>query len=206
MQPPPPGFPPQWGSSPHDPSEHVEPGGYAQQPPPYPGYYHATPWQAPGHAQPGYPQQPGQGPPGWGGYGAPATGPTPQQTTGWITFAVIGLLGLLGAILTLTLWLNMSSAASRASEVCNRFGGEYSSICRQSIKNVVPSIPPALVASLFLIIAASLVATGGAVMLVLKRPTGQFLLLGGGIVMLVLAIGCEARYGATGRLTYDLIA
>lgn len=116
------------------------------------------------------------------------------------------MLGLLGAILTLTLWLNMSSAVSRASDVCNRFGGEYSSMCRQSIKNVVPSIPPALVASLFIIIAASLVATAGAVMLVLKRPTGQFLLLGGGIVMLVLAIGCEARYGATGRLTYDLIA
>ncbi len=213
MQPPPPGFPPQWGSSPHDPQEHVEPGyggqpgtgGYAQQPPPYPGYGTPPP-PAPGYPQTGYPQQPGQGPPAWGGYGAPATGPTSQQTVGWITFAIVGLLGLLGAILTLTLWLNMSSAVSRASDVCNRFGGGYSSMCRQSIKHVVPSIPPALVTSLFLIIAASLVATAGAVMLVLKRPTGQFLLLGGGIVMLVLAIGCEARYGATGRLTYDLIA
>jgi hypothetical protein len=221
VQPPPPGFPPPWDSSPHDPRERVEPGyggqpgpggygqpgsgGYAQQPPPYPGYG-ASPPPAPGYAHAGYPQQPGQGPPAWGDYGAPAAGPTSQQTIGWITFAIIGLLGLLGAILTLTLWLNMSSAVSRASEVCNRFGGEYSSICRQQIKHAVPSIPPALVTSLFLIIAASLVATGGAVMLGLKRSTGQFLLLGGGIVMLVLAIGCEARYGATGRLTYDLIA
>ncbi len=213
MQPPPPGFPPRWDSSPHDPREHVEPGyggqpapgGYVQQPPPYPGYG-TPPAPAPGYPHAGYPQQPGQGPPAWGGYVAPASGPTSQQAIGWITFAVAGVLGLLGAILTLTLWLNMNSAVSRASAVCNRFGGEYSSICRQSIKNVVPSIPPALVTSLFLIIAASLVATAGAVMLALKRPTGQFLLLGGGIVMLVLAIGCEARYGATGRLTYDLIA
>jgi len=213
VQPPPPGFPPQWDSSPHHPREHVEPGyggqpgsgGYAQQPPPHPGYGTPPP-PAPGYLPTGYPQQPGQGPPAWGGYGAPATGLTFQQTVGWITFAIVGLLGLLGAILTLTLWLNMSSAVSRAADVCNRFGGEYSSMCRQSIKNMVPSIPPALMASLFIIIAASLVVTAGAVMLVLKRPTGQFLLLGGGIVMLVLAIGCEARYGATGRLTYDLIA
>jgi hypothetical protein len=221
VQPPPPGLPPQWGSSPYDPRAHVGPdyggqpapggyrqpgsGGYAQQPPTYPGYA-TPPAPPPGYPHAGYPQQPGQGPPAWGGYGAPAAGPASQQTIGWITFAIVGLLGLLGAILTLTLWLNMSSAVSRASAVCNRFGGEYSSICRQSIKNALPGIPPALVTSLCLIIAASLLATAGAVMLVLKRPTGQFLLLGGGIVMLVLAIGCEARYGATGRLTYDLIA
>ncbi len=43
-------------------------------------------------------------------------------------------------------------------------------------------------------------------MLFLKKQMGQFLILGGGIVMLMLSIGCEARYGATGRLTYDLIA
>jgi hypothetical protein len=62
------------------------------------------------------------------------------------------------------------------------------------------------VTCLFLIIGAGLAATGGAVMLFLKRQMGQFVILGGGIVMLLLAIGCEARYGATGRLTYDLIA
>jgi hypothetical protein len=221
VQPPPPGFPPQGDSSPHDPRERVEPGyggqptpeghsqpgsgGHAQQPPPYPGYG-APPPPAAGYPQAGYPQQPGQVPPAWGGYSGPATGPTSQQTIGWVTFAIIGLLGLVGAVLTLTLWINMNSAVSRASAVCNRFGGEYSSICRQSIKHMVPSIPPALVTSLFLIIAGGLVATAGAVMLLLKRQTGQFLLLGGGIVMLLLAIGCEARYGATGRLTYDLIA
>ena len=43
-------------------------------------------------------------------------------------------------------------------------------------------------------------------MLFVKRPLGQFLILGGGIVMLILSIGCEARYGATSRVTYDLIA
>jgi hypothetical protein len=115
-------------------------------------------------------------------------------------------MGLLGAILTLTLWINLNSAVSRAADVCNRFGGEYASACRQQIKNMVPTVPVALVVCLFLIIAACLAVTAGAVMLFVKRPMGQFLILGGGIVMLILSIGCEARYGATSRVTYDLIA
>jgi len=115
-------------------------------------------------------------------------------------------MGLLGAILTLTLWINLNSAVSRAADVCNRFGGEYSSMCREQIKNMVPTVPVALVVCLFLIIAACLGAAAGAVMLFVKRPMGQFLILGGGIVMLMLSIGCEARYGATSRVTYDLIA
>jgi hypothetical protein len=223
MQPPPPGFPPQWDSSSHDPEEHNEPGqggqsgpgsygqpgpgGYDQPPasqsgqqPPYSGYG-APPPPGSGYPQAGYGQQPA-----WAGYGAPAVAPTSQQTIGWITFAVVGLLGLLGAILTLMLWINLSSAVNRATDVCNRFGGEYATLCRDQIKSTVPSIPAALVTCLFLIIAAGLAATGGAVMLFLKKQMGQFLILGGGIVMLMLSIGCEARYGATGRLTYDLIA
>jgi hypothetical protein len=115
-------------------------------------------------------------------------------------------MGLLGAILTLTLWINLNSAVSRAADVCNRFGGEYSSMCREHIKNMVPTVPAALVVCLFLIIGGCLAASAGAVMLFVKRPMGQFLILGGGIVMLILSIGCEARYGATGRVTYDLIA
>jgi hypothetical protein len=204
VQPPPPGFPSQWGNSPDDARGHVEPGyggqpspeNYGQQPPP-PGY---------GTPPAGYGQQPGYGPPPWSSYGAPTSAPTSQQTIGWITFAIIGLLGLLGAILTLTLWINLNSAVSRASDVCNRYTGEYSSMCREHIKNMVPSVPMALVICLFLIIGAGLAVSGGAVMLFLKRLLGQFLILGGGIVMLLLAIGCEARYGTTGRVTYDLIA
>jgi hypothetical protein len=215
VQPPPAGFPPQWDSSSDDPREHIEPGyrdqsalgGYGQpaapnhaQQPPYPGYG-APPPPGPVYPPAGYGQQPA-----WAGYGAPAIAPTSQQAISWITFAVVGLLGLLGTILTLTLWINMNSAVSRASDVCNRFGGEYSTICREHIRHTVPSIPATLVTCLFLIIGAGLAATGGAVMLFLKRQMGQFVILGGGIVMLLLAIGCEARYGATGRLTYDLIA
>jgi hypothetical protein len=217
VQTPPPGFPPQWGSSPHDPGEPGE-SGYGGQPvpegygpptgsnqgqqPPHPGYGASIP-SGPGYPQPGYGQQPGYGPPSWNGYGAPPAAPTSQQTIGWISFAVIGLLGLLGAILTLTLWINLNSAVSRASDMCNRFGGEYSNVCRH-LK--VPSVPVGLVICLFLIIAACLAATGGAVMLFLRRQMGQFLILGGGIVMLLLAIGCEGRYGETSRITYDLIA
>ena len=159
-----------------------------------------------GRRRTGYGQQPGYGPPAWSNYGAPAPVPTSQQAVGWVTFAVIGLLGLLGAILTLTLWINLNSAVSRASDVCNRYSGEYSNMCRQHIQSMVPSVPMVLVICLFLIIGASLAVCGGAVMLFLKRHLGQFLILGGGIVMLMLAIGCEARYGTAGRVTYDLIA
>ncbi len=187
MQPPPPGPPPQWGPPPGDPWEHAGPDSGNQ-----PG-------------QEGYGQQlppPGYGPPQWGNYGPP----TPQQTFGWISLAAIGLLGLLGAILTLTLWINLNSSVSRAADMCNRFGGEYANMCRQQIGKMVPTVPVALVVCLFLIIGACLAVAAGAVMLFVKRQTGQFLILGGGIVMLVLSIGVEARYGATSRVTYDLIA
>lgn len=113
---------------------------------------------------------------------------------------------MLGAVLTLTLWINLDSAVNRAAEMCDRFSGEYARSCRQSVKNIVPTVPVALVVCMFLIIAGNLAATGGAVMLFLRKQLGQFLMLGGGIVMLVLSVGCEARYGATSRLTYDLIA
>jgi hypothetical protein len=204
MQPPPPGFPPQWGSSPDDPRAHPEPGSGGQPGPgsygqPGPGGYGAP------AAGPGYPQ-PGYGTPPWGGQGAQPAAPTSQQTISWITFAAVGLLGLLGAVLTLTLWINMSSAVNRATDICKRFGGEYSTLCRQQIENTVPSVPAALVTCLFLIMAGGLAATAGAVMVFLKKRTGPFLILGGGLVMLVLSIACEARYGATGRITYDLVA
>jgi len=106
VQPPPPGPPPQWGPPPEDPREHAGYGDYGQPPPP-----------------------PGYGPPQWGGYGPPAPPPTSQQTFGWISLAAIGLLGLLGAILTLTLWINLNSSVSRATDVCKRFGGEYANMC-----------------------------------------------------------------------------
>jgi hypothetical protein len=176
VQPPPPGPPPQWGPPPG-------PDDYGQPPPP-----------------------PGYGPPQWGGYGPPAPPPTSQQTFGWISLAAIGLLGLLGAILTLTLWINLNSSVSRATDVCKRFGGEYANMCRQQIEKMVPGVPVALVVCLFLIIAACLAVAAGAVMLFVKRQSGQFLILGGGIVMLVVSIGLEARFGATSRITYDLIA
>lgn len=138
--------------------------------------------------------------------GQPVPAPTSQQAFGGISLAVIGLLGLLGAILTLTLWINLHSAESRAADMCNRFRGTYANACRQQVHNMVPAMPTPLVVCLFLIIAASLAVAAGAVMLFLRRSLGQFLILGGGIVMLLLSIGAEARYGATGRVTYDLIA
>jgi len=90
--------------------------------------------------------------------------------------------------------------------MCKRFAGEFSDLCEQQIEISIPSVPTALATCLFLIMAAGLAAAAGAVMLLLKKQAGQFFILGGGTVMLVLAIACEARYGATGRLTYDLVA
>lgn len=245
MQAPPPGLPPQSGSSPHDHQQQVEPGSggppapgsygqpgpgygvpltpsgygcsaapdYSRQPP-YAGYGAPPPFNRPpiqpgpgsAYAQAGYGQQPGYGPPGWGGYGTTRTGPSSQQLITSITLGIIGLLGLLGAILTLTLWLNLSSAASHASDLCDHFGGEYSTLCRYSVKNAVPDVPVPLVIYLILIILGSLTATSGAVLFFLKNHVGQFLILGGGIVMLAFAIICEARYNATGRISYDLTA
>jgi hypothetical protein len=189
------------------------PVGYGQQPP-YAGYGAQPPFNRPptqlgpgaGFAQNGYGQQPSYGPPGWAGYGSPAAGPSPQQLITWITLGIIGLLGLLSAILTLTLWLNLNSAVSHASDLCNQFGGEYSSICRQSLMNAAPRIPTALVVCFSLVILGGLLTTSGAALLFLKKPVGRFLILGGGILMLACAIICEARYSATGRITYDLIA
>jgi len=187
VQPPPPGPHPQWGPSPDDPGPGFTgpptPQAYGQQPPP-----------------------PGYGPPQWVEPYPSVPAPTSQQTIGWISLATTGLLGLLGAILTLTLWINLNSSVNRAAEVCSRFGGEYANLCRHQIEKIVPAVPVALVACLFLIIAACLAVAAGAVLLFLARQIGQFLVLGGGIVMLVLSIGLEARYGATGRVTYDLIA
>ena len=60
-------------------------------------------------------QHPGYGHAPVGSQGARRAAPTSQQTIGWITFAIIGLLGLLGAVLTLTLWINLDSAINRAS-------------------------------------------------------------------------------------------
>jgi hypothetical protein len=190
VQPPPPGPPPQWGPPPGDNWEHAgaDFGGH-----PSPENY-------------GNPPPPGYGGQQWSGYGPPPPAPTSPPTIGWISLAATGLLGLLGATLTLTLWINLNSSVSRAADVCNRFGGEYANLCRHQIEKMVPTVPIALVVCLFLIVAACLAATAGAVMIFLKRQLGQFLILGGGIVMLVLSIGVEARYGATSRVTYDLIA
>ncbi|MCV7236286.1 hypothetical protein [Mycobacterium branderi] len=224
MQPPSAGFPPPPGGQPRDPRQPGTPryggqpaaGGYGQQPPyPYGAPPPSGPAQPgtnygnqPGYGQGGYGQQPGYGRPSYrpGGYGAPGAGPDSKQIITWIALGAIGLLGLLGAILTLTLWINVSSAVSHASDACNEITGQYSDLCKQTVKSKAPGVPAALVIYLVLIILGSLAALGGAISVFLKKPVGHFLLLGGGAAMLLFAIICEAQYSATGRITYDLIA
>lgn len=185
--------------------------GYGEQPGygqqlgyrPQPGYGPQTGYgQHPYFQQPGYGQQTGYGPPGYGHagyYTPPGSGPSTQQVATWSILAVIGLLGLLGAIFTATLWIRLASAISRVSHICGQLGGEASELCR-------PSMPVAVVMYLILLIAGSLTAVGGAAMLFVRRYAGHYLICGGGAAMLLFAILAEAQYGATGRITYDLIA
>jgi hypothetical protein len=151
--------------------------------------------------RPDYGRQPGYGqfPYGPGGYRQPGSGPAGRQVALWITLGVVVFLGLLGAILTLTLLLDVASAVNRVSQMCNQFGGQLSDVCKQSL-------PTAALMYLVLIILGSLVAIGGAVLMLLKKQFGQFLILGGGLGMLLFAMICSAQYGGTGRVTYDLIA
>ncbi|MBS4728068.1 hypothetical protein MSM1_06785 [Mycobacterium sp. SM1] len=223
MQTPPTGFPPSPGGWPPD-QQPDNPrlgdppvGGYAQQPP-YPGYG-APPTPSPvpsgssyinqlGYGRTGYGQQPGYGQPAYrpGGYGAPGASPDSKQIIAWIALGVVALLGLLGAILTLTLWTSVSSGVSHASDTCSQLAGQYADLCKQAVKSKAPGVPAALVIYLILIILGGLVTVGGAISVFLKKLVGSFLILGGGAAMLLFAIISEAQYSATGRLTYDLIA
>lgn len=198
VQPPPPGVPPQPGWQ--------TPTAY--EPQAAPGYW---PQLGPGYGQqafPGYGAPPGYGQPprGPGDYRQFGGGPSNGQVTLWITLGVVGFLGLLGAILTLTLLMDVSTAVSRASDICDQYGGQISEICKQSLRNHGVKVPMAAVTYLVLIIVASLAAVGGAVLMLLKKHFGQILVLGGGVVMTLFAIICAAQYGGTGRITYDLIA
>jgi hypothetical protein len=229
VQPPAPGFPPQPGWSPPDPRVQSEPRygwqtppgygpqagpgywpqagpGYGQQSPP--GYGGPPSYGQAGYGQGGYGQQPGYGQPpyGPGDYRQSGAGPNNQQIALWITLGAVIFLGLLGAVLTLTLLMDVNSAVNRVSNMCDQYGGPFSDICKQSLRNHGVKVPMPALIYLASIILASLVAIGGAVLMLLKKNFGQFLILGGGIVMLLFAIICAAQYGGTGRITYDLIA
>jgi hypothetical protein len=215
VQPPAPGVPPQPGHPPHHPPAQFEPGygwqtsaGYG--PGADPGYW---PSAGPGYGGPtgygqgGYGRQPGYGPAAYGpgGYRPPDTGPNSRQIAMWVTLGVVIFLGLLSAILTLTLLMDISSAVSRVSDMCNQYG-QLSGICKQSLRNHGVRVPGAAVTYLLLIILGSVTALGGALLMMLRKHFGQFLILGGGLVMLLFTIVCAAHYGGTGRITYDLIA
>jgi hypothetical protein len=173
------------------------PGGYGQQPP-YPGRGGAPP----------PPAQPGLGHPNYGqtGYGTVGAGPSSQQIITWIALGGIAFFGLLGAILTGTLLSDLISAVGKVSDICDRYGGQASDICRQTLKEHGPHIPAAVVAYLVLMILGSLAALGGAVLMFVKKYFGHWLVIGGGAVMLLFAIISEVQYGSAGRITYDLIA
>ncbi|MGH3969665.1 MAG: hypothetical protein ACRDTV_16495 [Mycobacterium sp.] len=206
VQPPAPGVPPMGWQTP--PGYGPQPAYWPQAGPGYdqhtaPGYGAPPAYGYGGYGQPGY----GQSPYGPGGYQQSGNNPSGGQIALWVTLGAVAFLGLLGAILSLTLLMDLTTAVSRASQICNQYGGgPLSEICKQSLRNHGVKVPVAAVIYLALIILGSAVALGGAVMMLLRKYFGQFLILGGGIVMLLFAIVCAAQYGGPGRLTYDLIA
>ncbi|MGH3633301.1 hypothetical protein [Mycobacterium sp.] len=180
--------------------------GYGQQT--FPGYGGPSAYGQAGYRQGGYSQPPGyaQFPYGSGGYRQSGGGPSSGQISLWITLGGVIFLGLLGAVLTFTLLMDLSTAVSRASNICDQYGGQISDICKQSLRNHGVKVPITAVTYLVLLILGSLAALGGAVLMLLKKQLGRFLILGGGVVMVLFAIVCAAQYGGTGRVTYDLIA
>lgn len=200
-QPAAPGFPPQPG-----PGYWPQPGpAYAPQPP---SGYGGAPYRQADYGQGGYGQHPGYGqsPYGPGGYRQSGSGPDSQPLGLWATLGIVVFLGVLGAILTLTFLMDVSSAANRVSNICDQYGGAISDICKQSMQNSGLMVPMAAVVYLVLIILGSLTAIGGAILVLLKKHFGQFVILGGGVVMLLFAIVFSAQYSVIGRVTFDLIA
>lgn len=174
-----------------------------------PGYGSAGPNESGYGQQAGYGQQPGYGQPGYGQggyYGRPTNGPTTQQTATWAVLGSIALLAGLATVLTLLLCLDVSSVANRASNICGQYRGEIQEACQQAMKSAGVHVPAAAISYLILLIFGGVAAVVGAVLLFLRKQAGQYLVLGGGVVLLLFAIIFEAQYGATGRITYDLIA
>jgi hypothetical protein len=199
------GGPPPGYAAPPDPRRQWSNPGYgggSGLQPPYAGYGVPPPPAQPTYGQPGY------GQPGYGqaGYGAVGAGPSAQQIITWIALGGIAIFGLLGAILTGALLSDLVSAVGKVSDICDRYGGQASDICNQTLKDHGPHLPAAVVFYLVLMIAGSLTALGGAVLLFVKKHFGHWLVIGGGAVMLLFAIISEVQYGSAGRITYDLIA
>lgn len=203
---------PEHGRQPgYQPAGYGQPGyaeqpGYAPQPSfgQQPGY-----GQQPGFAhQAAYGQQTGLGQPGYGqgGYYTQPGGPSTQQIATWAALGTVALLSGLAAILTLVLCLDISSAVNRASNMCGQYTGEIAQACREAMNNSGVHVPAAMTIYLILLTLGGVAAVIGAVLLFLKKAVGQFLILGGGVALLLFAIIFEAQYAAAGRITYDLIA
>ncbi|HEY0804209.1 MAG TPA: hypothetical protein VGD84_04065, partial [Pseudonocardiaceae bacterium] len=199
VQPPAPGAPQQPGWSPQQqpmPGYGQQPGyqqpGYGQQPvaPVQPAY-----GQQPGYGQQPYGQQPvygqqpyGQAYPGYGQVSAPAD---TNQIISWVVLGAITVLSLVAAIMTITFWSDINSAIS----VQNQFSS-----------SVQASLPAAALIYIILLIIGGVAGVAGAVMAFLKNQIGQYLIVGGGVVLLLFSIIFMAQYFGEGRLTYDLIA
>ena len=133
----------------------------------------------PASGQPGY---------GQGGYYTPAgRRPGTQQIATWAVFGTVALLGGLAAILT---WCSDSTWAP-PSTAHRMFAGSSAANLRH-----LPAVaekqraarPGSVIVYLIMLTISSVTAVAGAVLLFLRKYVGQFLVLGGGVVLLLFAI------------------
>lgn len=212
---PPGGFPGPQQSPPGGFPGQPQPGGFGQQPPP-PGGFGQPPGGFPG--QP--PQQPGgfgQQPPGYGpppggfaqqgGLGQPPSFGGPGLNTQLISMIIAGVvavLGVIGAILTITLWADVGGAGGEAASGCSQFDDpELRAQCERSAEQFAEdvSVPFRVHLYLAMLLIGSLAAIGGAVMIYLKKNLAHYLVLGGGALMLLFAF----IYGVDGQFIARLV-
>lgn len=189
--------------------------GYGQQPNPYgqpqPGYGQQQQQQAYGQ-QPGYGQQQ-YGQQAYPGYaqGQMASSPDTGQIITWAVLGVVALMSLLAAIMTITLWSDVGSAADafsgNSAAECAQAGLSQAE-CQQALAQAQSSvsIPAAMVIYFILLLIGGIAGVAGAVMIFLKRYVGQYAIVGGGALLLLFSIIFMAQYAGEGRITYDLIA
>ncbi|HKS44656.1 MAG TPA: hypothetical protein VJT49_05985 [Amycolatopsis sp.] len=184
-----------------------QPGGF---PPQQPGQFGQQPQQ--GFGAPGQPGGFGGPPPGFGapgGYGAPGGGAGGNaQLFAWIAAGALIVIGLLTAILTLTVWTDAGSAASASSSYCDQYSGTLKQTCEDAVGSAseASSVPGAAIFYFIMLILGGLATAAAGVLIILKQKFAHFVAVGGGFLLLLFSIIFGAQYTfSVGRIVTDLI-
>ncbi|GLZ39883.1 hypothetical protein [Actinokineospora sp. NBRC 105648] len=173
----------------NQPYGHQQPGGFGQQPGGFPGQGYGQPQPGGYPPQGGFAQQGGLGqPPAFGGQGS---------NTGMISLIVLGavaLLGVITAIMGLSLASDISSVSGYCSGVDSRFLAGVA--CPTGINTLFS----------WLQVLGAVAAVAGAVLLALKKTNyGHLLIAGGGGAVVLFAILNGATFSFAGSVTTSLV-